>query len=322
MLLRKIIRNTLPIDVITAFYVILTGIYIFFGFLKIENAYLHLIFRIGVLALIFLIISTDRLIQKPFFHFLRNFYPLALFGIFYAETDALNNVIFNNLDPYIVNFEETIFGGQPSIWFFQKFPWNWFNEIMNASYLSFYFLILILCFYVYRKNSENAKFPIFIVCSSFYIYYLIFILFPVVGPQFYFNPPYNQIPDASFFRAAVKFIDSIGERPTAAFPSSHVGIVCILWYLAYKYAKPLLKWYIPIGILLFFSTVYIKAHYAIDVIAGILSAPTLYWISSSLYVNFNSSLNDSKTMFGFIRKVIERYTKTLPLINRLYRKKN
>jgi membrane-associated phospholipid phosphatase len=321
MLLRKIIRNTLPLDVITAFYVIVTGIYIFFGFFKIENAYLHIFFRIGVLALIFLIITTDRLIQKPFFRFLRNFYPLSLFAMFYAETDSLNNVIFNNLDPYIANLEETLFGGQPSIWFFQKFPWNWFNEIMNASYFSYYFLVIILCIYIYRKNAEIARFPIFIICSSFYIYYLIFILLPVVGPQFYFDPPYNQIPDAYYFREAVKFVDSIGERPTAAFPSSHVGIVCILWYLAYKYAKPLLKWYIPIGILLFFSTVYIKAHYVIDVIAGILSAPTIYWMSSSLYNNFSSSLNDSKTIFGFVRKVIERYTKALPLINRLYQKK-
>jgi membrane-associated phospholipid phosphatase len=322
MLLRKIIRNTIPVDVITALYLIITGVYVIFGFFKIEYALFHLLFRAGILALIFLFIIADQQLNKPFFRFLRNFYPLGLFAFFYAETDSLNNLIFShNLDQYIVNLEETLFGGQPSIWFYQYFPWNWFNELMNAAYFSFYLLIFILCFWIYRNNESEGKFSIFIICSSFYIYYILFILFPVAGPQFHFDPPYNKIPDAYIFRDIMKFIDSVGERPTAAFPSSHVGIVCILWYLAFKYAKPLLKWYIPIGIALFFSTVYIKAHYVIDVIAGILSAPTIYWMSRGLFVDFESSLSNSKTIFGFIRKVLERFTQRIPLINHLEQKK-
>lgn len=318
MLLRKIIRNTLPVDVVTTLYCLITGFFIIFGFFRVEFALLHLLFRVGVFALILLFIVADQNLKKPFIRFLRNFYPLGLFAFFYAETDSLNNLIFHtDLDQYIVNLEETLFGGQPSIWFYQYFPWTWFNELMNAAYFSFYILIFFLCFWVYKKDETEGRFSIFIICSSFYFYYILFILFPVVGPQFYFEPPYNHVPDAYIFRDIMKFIDSIGERPTAAFPSSHVGIVCILWYLAFKYAKPLLKWYIPIGIALFFSTVYIKAHYVIDVIAGILSAPTIYWMSRGLFNDFDSSLNNSKTIFGFIRKVLERFRQRIPIINNL-----
>jgi len=88
----------------------------------------------------------------------------------------------------------------------------------------------------------------------------------------------------------------MGEGPTAAFPSSHVGIVLILLYLANKFTPKLLKWLIPISILLILSTVYIKAHYVVDVIAGILSFPTIYWLSSASYhrlkIIFNQLANN------------------------------
>jgi len=42
--------------------------------------------------------------------------------------------------------------------------------------------------------------------------------------------------------------------------------------------------------------VYIKAHYVVDVIAGILSFPTIYWLSSASYhrlkIIFNQLANN------------------------------
>ena len=68
-----------------------------------------------------------------------------------------------------------------------------------------------------------------------------------------------------------------GERPTAAFPSSHVSICLTLLLLAWhSRCKPLFYTLIPFAVLLFFSTVYIKAHYAVDALAGLLSGLAVY----------------------------------------------
>jgi membrane-associated phospholipid phosphatase len=123
----------------------------------------------------------------------------------------------------------------------------------------------------------------FIICTSFFIYYVVFILFPVAGPQYYFSPPVNKNPEAYLFSKIMHLINCLGERPTGAFPSSHVGLISIVLFLSFKYIPNLLKWYIPIAIFLFMSTVYIKAHYLVDVFAGFISAPIIYWISSKLY---------------------------------------
>lgn len=289
---RKILRIIYPVDIATLAYILITWVYItIFGF-KLTNASSHFAMRLGFVLVIAFLIYLDYTVPNRVIRFLRHFYPLALLGYFYPEIDFMNNIFFPNLDAQVANLEVTIFGGHPSVWFSDFFHWKWFNDLMNLSYLSYYFLIFWVAYWVYKNLYEKFSLVIFIICMSFYIYYIIFIIFPVAGPQFYLPPPDNQIPDAYIFREIMKFIHDMGEKPAAAFPSSHVGIMLILLYLSWRYAPKLLRFLIPIGILLILSTVYIKAHYAIDVIAGFFSVPIVYWISSHSYATITNGMTE------------------------------
>lgn len=289
---RKILRIIYPIDIVTFAYILVTGVYITLFSFKLTDISSHLAVRLVFVLIISLLIYLDYTIPNRVVRFFRHFYPLALLGYFYPEVDFMNNVFFRDLDPQVANLEVTIFGGHPSVWFSEYIPWKWFNDLMNLSYLSYYFLIFGVAYWVYKMKYEKYSFVVFIICMSFYVYYFIFIIFPVAGPQFYLTPPDNQVPDAYIFREAMKFIHSMGEKPAAAFPSSHVGIMIILLYLSGKYAKELLKVLIPVGVLLILSTVYIKAHYVIDVIAGFLSVPIIYWVSSHTYTAITQGLSE------------------------------
>jgi len=92
-------------------------------------------------------------------------------------------------------------------------------------------------------------------------------------------------PDAidGFFFRLVEAAQASGERPTAAFPSSHVGMSTILMILAGKANRRLMWGMFPFYLLLCGATVYIQAHYLIDSIAGFFSAFLIYWLSSTLY---------------------------------------
>ena len=69
-----------------------------------------------------------------------------------------------------------------------------------------------------------------------------------------------------------------GERPTAAFPSSHVGITTVLVLLAWHTGNRKFFWLlVPFFTLMFFATVYIQAHYAIDAIAGLFTGALFYY---------------------------------------------
>jgi membrane-associated phospholipid phosphatase len=81
----------------------------------------------------------------------------------------------------------------------------------------------------------------------------------------------------------MKVIIELGDRPTGAFPSSHVGITWIAMSFFYKDSrKTFLIWLIPATVLTF-STVYIKAHYALDVAGGFLMVPLFIWLGNTLY---------------------------------------
>jgi len=70
-----------------------------------------------------------------------------------------------------------------------------------------------------------------------------------------------------------------GERPVAAFPSSHVGVTTVVMLLAWhSRSRRLFFTMLPFAVALFFATFYIQAHYAIDAIAGLLMGSLFYAI--------------------------------------------
>jgi membrane-associated phospholipid phosphatase len=194
-----------------------------------------------------------------------------------------NKLIFQNIDPFLVRVEAAIFAMQPSIEFSSYISNKLFSELMYFGYFSFYLLILAFVLYVFYKRKEFFHQAIFKLSISMYLFYLLFSLIPSMGPQFYFSSPENTLPDAYFFNHIMHFIQETAEQPTGAFPSSHVGISVIILMLSRKNAPVFFKIAWPFVLLIILSTVYIKAHYAIDVLGGVLIAPIILYLSNILY---------------------------------------
>ena len=86
---------------------------------------------------------------------------------------------------------------------------------------------------------------------------------------------------------AVEIAKWAGERPTAAFPSSHVGVTTVCMFLLFRSGnRKVFLWILPLAVLMFFATVYIQAHYAIDAIAGLVSGTLLFYIFNGIYTLF------------------------------------
>lgn len=96
--------------------------------------------------------------------------------------------------------------------------------------------------------------------------------------------------DHGFFFNLVEASQEVGERPTAAFPSSHVGISTIVMIMAYRVNKKLCYFLAPFYVLLCCATVYIQAHYLIDVIAGWISAVCIYITATYMYKRWFASV--------------------------------
>jgi membrane-associated phospholipid phosphatase len=282
-------KNLNAIDKITFLYIWGTAILIFFSWNELDNKLLPLGVRIGCTLLIYSMIRFQSLLHGRILGFLRIAYPLILIIYFYPETDQFNNILFEDQDSFFYRIEESLFGSQPALLFLKNYPQPWVIELMSFGYFSYYLIIFSFCLILYLKDPDVFYRLTFILTSSFFIYYCIFIILPVAGPQYYFPPPENEVPKAYFFSGMLKLIQELGERPTGAFPSSHVGIVILILFYSYRQARTYFYIVIPISILLILSTVYLKAHYVIDVLAAFITLPLIFIASKYFYLLFEKN---------------------------------
>ncbi|MEI6346528.1 MAG: phosphatase PAP2 family protein [Bacteroidota bacterium] len=285
----KIANSLSPIDKVILIYGLTTGIWILAFFARIENPLMLIANRFGIFALIICITIWHSYRPSILSDFTRHIYGILLLSYWYGETYQLNHVLFIPFDNLFYQIDQWAFGYQPSIEFSKQFSNKWLSELLNFGYFSYFFLNLATFLIVFIKKREDAIRSVFIVLSSFFIYYWIFIIFPVIGPQFWLPETLRTVPDGFIFREGVKLVQLIGEQPTGAFPSSHCGMTIIFLVLTSKQSKLAFYIMLPISIILIFATVYIKAHYFVDVIAGLISGLLFYYLTSKIWNIFHPS---------------------------------
>lgn len=271
--------NLLPVDQALIIYFLITTVILIVGSFKgMAGTLPHYFFRILLILAIFSLGYTDRI---PFrknvvYQLFRYFYPLALLIFIYHETGFLNKIFFNFFDPFFARLEMILWHAQPSLTFSEVLPQKWFGELMAMGYFSFYFLVFGLGFYSYFKDRRTGIKIISLVIISFLYYYMIFIFVPVAGPQYYFSTINESAVPEGFFSRLVYVAQEIGETTTGAFPSSHVGISSIVLFLSFRYSRKIFPVILIFCLFLWPATVYVKAHYLVDVIGGFLSAPVIF----------------------------------------------
>lgn len=270
------------IDILFFGYVFITTILLFLSWNNSDNSLQLFITRGVLLGLGIAFIYFDVKIKNKLLNLVRNCYPILFSLLFYTETVYYNKLFFSNLDKYLIRLDNLLFGFQPSVQFSKYFSSPIFSELMYIGYFSLYIFIISFVLITFFKLKKEAEELYFKLAASMLLFYLFFCFFPAAGPQFYFSSPEKDLPTAFLFDKIMHFLQQ-AEQPTGAFPSSHVGISLIIVILFKNRIANYFKIAFPFLILLILSTVYIKAHYAIDAIAGIISVPIVLYISNYLY---------------------------------------
>lgn len=291
-------------------YLVLTTLFMFFAYVKLQNPESMLWGRFRVLAIMAAMWAVYRMIPCPLTRFFRISAQMLMLSWWYPDTYELNRLL-PNLDHIAAAAEQWLFGCQPSLLFSQTFPSFTVSELMNLGYTSYFPMIAVVTLFFFLFRYEQYMRASFIILASFFCYYVIFVFVPVTGPQYYYPAvgldqiaagvfpnlhdyfmtmreamPTPGNPDGVFYQMVVE-AHRAGERPTAAFPSSHVGISTVLMLLAWQSKNRKLFWILMVFyVLLCLSTVYIYAHYAIDVIGGWLSALLMFTLLHFGYKRF------------------------------------
>ena len=277
-------NKLIKIDFLFLGFLLTTTILLICSWNQTENV-VDLLTTRGIIFVVSLtFIFLNPILKSSLFSFLRNIYPVLFAGYFYTETVYYNKLFFNNLDSIFINLDESLFGFQPSLEFSKSFSSSWFAELMYFGYFSFYFIILGFIIIMYFKHKKFFVENVFKVTFSLLFFYFLFAIFPSTGPQFYFNEIERVVPMNGFiFQDIMHAIQAGAEQPTGAFPSSHVGVTVAILILARKKLPLFFKFCLPLTVILILSTVYIKAHYAVDAVFGLLIAPIIVYLATVMY---------------------------------------
>ncbi len=238
--------------------------------------------------------------------FMREWYLVPLILLTFKEIYFFIELL--NLPDYdwiLIKLDYLLFGVHPT-YVLGKIANPVLTEILQIAYSTFYFLPIILGYDFYRRGDiKTYRYVMGTVVYGFYLSYIGYLLVPAIGPRFTlhdFLKLDDELPGL-FLTKALRLMINTGESippgvpnpadyaQRDAFPSGHTQITLVIMYLSVVLNSKTKYFLVPTGILLIFSTVYLRYHYVIDLIAGFLFA--VFTVATSPYL-----FNQCETKIG------------------------
>lgn len=254
---------------------LITGLvfFLFLGIIKLKNLKVLLKSKIG------------RWI-KALLDFLRETLPfLFCISIYTNMHDMVHLVNPNDVDASLIAWDQYLLGFQPAI-YLESFITPELTDFMYFSYSSFLIYIIMFTMYLYvRKNNTAFRETLVSVVLTFYIGYIGYVIFPAVGPKFNMSHLFETSLSGSFITDRLSFLMNyeISEYTRRdCFPSLHNGVIFLILLFAFKHQKRYAFLFLPFAIALFISTLYLRYHYFVDMIAGFLLAIIVFYLGPIL----------------------------------------
>jgi len=266
--IERLAKDLKPVDHITIAYQLIIMLTIIFHFSAIMYAGYLIIFQLVVIGfIIWLTLADNNYIAQ----IIRPWNPILILPLNFSQLHYLVHPVNPfDWDGALIHFDYILFGVHPTVWL-ERWLNPWLTEYLQIVYTTFYFLPIILAIILFKKKDyQKFNFFVFAAVFGFYISYIGYFLVPAVGPRFTLIQFQNEPLQGMWLTHKIRHtLDLLENVQRDAFPSGHTEITLLTMYYAWK----LSRWYFwilaVIGTSLVFSTVYLRYHYVIDVIAGV-----------------------------------------------------
>jgi len=198
----------------------------------------------------------------------------AVLYIFNSLGGLIASMHATTCDALLIAVDHAIFGLHPTVWM-ERLINPLLTGLLQFAYISYYAIPVSLgVVLIARGRFGEFEETLFGILLCFYLSYVGYLLVPAIGPRYTLS--HLQGADllvSPFIEKIQQTLDALEKNKTDAFPSGHTAVSLMSLYYAWKQReKMLFAGLIPIVTGLIISTVYLRYHYVIDVIAGIALA--------------------------------------------------
>jgi membrane-associated phospholipid phosphatase len=278
---------------VTIFYQLFVMITIVFHLGSISNPVYFFMYHSSIIVILLWLPYTE---DRKLWRWLKTWNPVLIIPTNFAELHYLiHNVNPIDWDNAFIKLDYYLFRVHPTVWI-EKWAHPLLTEYFQIIYTTFYFLPIVLATILYiRKEHDRFDYFVFVLVFGIYACYISYFLFPALGPRFTLDHlqdgPVSGIWISDLLRQTLDTLENIQRD---AFPSGHTQITLLTMLYAWRYSKPYFWILVIIGTSLIFSTVYLRYHYVVDVIGGILLFALIEALSPWLY----DKLNQLRTTFS------------------------
>jgi membrane-associated phospholipid phosphatase len=219
-----------------------------------------------------------------------------IFYIYMLSLELLPYINPNDIDKILIDIDLFLFRVNPTQWIYQ-FSNPILTEMLQVAYWLFFLLLFIngIELHITKRDQQFNRFAA-IIMFSFYLTYILYMIFPAIGPRFTlhdFSLLSSELPGlflTEFLReqinAGAGIVGNVSD-PAAivnrdCMPSGHTALTIINIYLAFQFRTRMRYMILIIGICIIISTIYLRYHYVVDILAGILTAILILIIEPKL----------------------------------------
>lgn len=216
--------------------------------------------------------------------------------------DALPLLRSDQVDASLVAIDQALFGAVPAVWL-QRFNVLPIVEWFSFFYFSYFFICagyIAAMLWVVRPGRHTSTFAIGSLTVLF-VGQLGYVAVPGFGPYQHLATSYAAPIDGGFWWSCVWSTVQAGGAMKDIFPSLHTALPTWFTLFAIHMARQDARWRLPALVTGFFaaniifSTMFLRWHYAIDVVAGLALASAAAWIAPRLAAREAARWGDERT---------------------------
>lgn len=226
---------------------------------------------------------------RPYWEIVRDWFPFLVILLMYYSLwgNATHLLITIDRDAALIAWDQRLFGFQASV-ALQRYVSPLLTTWMVCAY-AFHILNIpiVACFLYLRRTRTRFREMMCGVIVVVFFGLLGYLLVPAIGPLYTLRDQFTVplTPAYAVFNREVEFMD-FARIQRDVFPSLHVGISFVVWLYAYRNSRRLFWILAPLILSLWFSTVYLRYHYLVDILAGLVLAPPCFWLANWLFKRF------------------------------------
>ncbi|MFO0600147.1 MAG: phosphatase PAP2 family protein [Myxococcaceae bacterium] len=210
----------------------------------------------------------------------RDWFPLLVVLSGYEWMRAVVDAGFKGPKDYVMRAIDQVFffDHDPLDWL-QMIIWKPLTEVLAFGY-SFYAVLfpLVLGTIAVTGGRQALRLAAFRVGTALLFAYVMYCLVPVKGPLFTRS---FDVPLDMYLIGPIKEAMMDANRISYdCFPSMHTCCSLLLGVCAWQWARKLFWVISPIVVLMPLACCYLRYHYVVDVLAGLVLVPAIVWVSN------------------------------------------